>query len=636
VITGMHRSGTSLVASWLAAAGVDLGGRLLAADAANPTGYFEDLSFLDLDRRMLLAATPEGEAGHPDWGWTESERLDRGRFAAFEGAARSLLAGRSEPHGDPRTGDWLRGAPEGAGPQDPMGSVPLWGWKDPRTTLLLDFWGALLPDARYVLLYRFPWEVADSMQRLGAAVFLEHPGWAYRIWAFYNRHLLDFFNYHRERCLLLSADALLGAPERLRELLAAKLRIVLPEIPLATAGGLFSRVGGADPRVVLAAAAHPDCARLLADLDRAADLSAADLWSAPPPAGRRLAASAADGATVDLSIVIPCHDDGELLIEAVASAERSAPERTELLIVNDGSTEARTLAILDLLRRAGYRVIDQANAGLGEARNRGVREARGRYLLPLDADNRLRPGFPAAAVAVLDAAPEVGVVYGDREEFGCRAGRVTVPEFDLDGLLRANSIDACAVFRREVWEQCGGYDATMPAMGWEDWDLWIGAAERGWRFHRLPEVTFDYRVRPGSMATRLLTAEVGEPLRLHMIDKHRDLFRRRLPRLLTAQHEVELARAELAGTAAERDRLRAELDRLRDEGDGLRAERDELARQLAASEQGFTAAREERGRLEDERFRLYDELAGWKERVAAMAATRAWRLREWLLKLRRG
>ncbi len=599
----MHRSGTSLVASWFAAAGVDLGGRLLAADAANPTGYFEDLSFLDLDRRMLLAATPDGEPGHPDWGWTESERLDRGRFAAFEDAARSLLAGRSG----------------------------LWGWKDPRTALLLDFWDALLPDARYVLLYRFPWEVADSMQRLGADVFLEHPGWAYRIWAFYNRHLLDFYSRHRERCLLVSADALLGGPERLRELLAAKLGVVLPEIPLATAGDLFSRVGGADPRVVLAAAAHPDCARLLADLDRAADLSAADLWSAPPPDGRRLAA--ADATAVDLSIVIPCHDDGELLIEAVASAERSAPERTELLIVNDGSTEARTLALLDLLRRAGYRVIDQANAGLGAARNRGVREARGRYLLPLDADNRLRPGFPAAAVAVLDAEPEVGVVYGDREDFGCRAGRVTVPEFDLDGLLRANSIDACAAFRREVWEQCGGYDSTMPAMGWEDWDLWIGAAERGWRFHRLPEVTFEYRVRPGSMATRLLTAAVGEPLRLHMIDKHRDLFRRRLPQLLTAQHEVKLAQSELTGTAAERDRLRAEGDRLRVEGDRLRAERDELARQLAASEQGFTAVREERGRLEDERFRLYDELAAWQERVAAMAATRSWRLREWLLRL---
>src|SRR5947199_6137561 len=73
LLAGMHRSGTSLVASWLARAGVDLGRDLLPADAGNPTGYFEALSFLDLDRRMLLAATPE-EPGHRDWGWTESGR----------------------------------------------------------------------------------------------------------------------------------------------------------------------------------------------------------------------------------------------------------------------------------------------------------------------------------------------------------------------------------------------------------------------------------------------------------------------------------------------------------------------------------------------------------------------------------
>ncbi|HEV7516213.1 MAG TPA: glycosyltransferase [Thermoanaerobaculia bacterium] len=609
MVAGMHRSGTSLVASWLAAAGVDLGRRLLAPDASNPTGYFEDLGFLDLDRRMLREATPEGEAGHPDWGWTESERLDRARFAAHADEARALIAAQE------RSG---QGGP--------------WGWKDPRTTLLLDFWDGLLPEARYVLLYRFPWEVADSMQRLGADVFLDHPQYAYRIWACYNRHLLDFYARHRERCLLLSANALLARPEALRERLAGKLGVVLPETSLRTTSGLFSQVGGADPLIALALATHPDCARLLAELDRAADLPGPDLGSAPPLDGRRLAAD--DHRPVDLSIVIPCHDDGEFLVEAVASAERSAPERAELLIVDDGSTAARTLEVLEVLRRAGYRVIDQENAGLAAARNRGIREARGRYLLPLDADNRLRPGFPAAAVAALDADPAVGVVYGDRQEFGCRSRRVAVPEFDLNGLLRANSIDACSVLRREVWEQCGGYDGTMPAMGWEDWDLWLGAAERGWRFQRLTDVTFDYRVRPASMASGLLTAAVGEPLRLHMIDKHYALYRRRLPSLLTAQHETGLARAELAAAAAERDRLRTERD-------AILAQRDELGRQLAEAEADLAeAGRErvrlagERRRLEDERDRLYAELAAYRRRVESMAGTRAWRVREWLLRLR--
>ena len=621
VVAGMHRSGTSLVSSWLAAAGVDMGRQLLAADPGNPTGYFEDLSFLSLDRRMLHEATPEGEAGHRDWGWTESERLDRARFAAHEEAARALIAAQAAD-ADPRP----------------------WGFKDPRTTLLLDFWDRLLPDARYLLLYRFPWEVADSMQRLGADVFLEHPGYAYRIWAFYNRHLLDFYERHRERCLLLSANALLARPEDLGERLAGKLGVALPETPLRPllGSGLFARIGGADPLIALVAATHPDCVRLLAELDRAADLPGNGLWSAPPLDGRRL--SPQGDSPVDLSIVIPCHDDGELLIEAVASAERSAPERAELLIVDDGSTAARTLEVLDVLRRAGYSVVDQENAGLSAARNRGFAAARGRYVLPLDADNRLRPGFAEEAIRRLDAEPEVGVVYGDRVEFGVRSGTVLVPDFDLDLLLAGNYVDACAVVRKETWAACGGYD--LESWAWEDWELWMSVAERGWRFLHLPGVAFDYRVRPRSLGTAALRPEAGRPLQAHIVRRHQDLYVEHLPEvLLRIQDHIAARRAseaalareaaakenalrEVAGLRAENDRLAAERDRLTAERDGLAAERDCLA-----GEETRLAA--ERDRLADERDRLYAELDSVRRRVEFMAGTRAWRLRELALRLRR-
>jgi hypothetical protein len=614
----MHRSGTSLVASWLAAAGVDLGERLLPADAGNPTGYFEDLSFLDLDRRILREAVPAGEPGHPDWGWTESERLDRGRFAAYRDAARALIAAQD--------------GEEGSG---------FWGWKDPRTTLLLDFWDELLPGARYVLLYRFPWEVADSMQRLGADVFLDHPEYAYRIWAYYNRQLLEFCRRHRERCLLVSADALLTRPERLGELLARKLGIELPRLTPALVPGLFARLGSADPLIPLAVASHPDAARLLGELDGEADLSAADLWSGAPPDGRRL--TVAEG-PVDLSIVIPCHDDGEFLIEAVASAERSAPEQAELLIVNDGSTEARTLEVLAVLRQAGYTVIDQTNAGLAAARNRGFAAARGRYVLPLDADNRLRPGFVEEAVRFLDAQADVGVVYGDRAEFGVRSGVVQVPDFDLDLLLTGNYIDACAVVRKEVWTQCGGYD--VEAWAWEDWELWMAAAERGWRFLHLPQVTLDYRVRPHSLGTPALRPEKGRPLQEHIVRRHAALYLERLPNVLlhvqdhiAAQRAATVAQAqatavkekalrEVADLRSENARLAAEQARLAEEGGRLSVERDRLS-----AERDRLAG--ERDRLTGERDRLYAELDSFRGRVEFMAGTLAWRLRDLVLRIKR-
>ena len=115
-IAGMHRSGTSLAASIAAAAGVDMGDRLLRADRSNPRGYFEDLGFLSLQQRMLADATLPNDGGHRDWGWTESERLDRERFQPYRDEARALI-----------------GAHRGAG--RPWGShcgVPALVWPSPR------------------------------------------------------------------------------------------------------------------------------------------------------------------------------------------------------------------------------------------------------------------------------------------------------------------------------------------------------------------------------------------------------------------------------------------------------------------------------------------------------------------------
>jgi glycosyltransferase involved in cell wall biosynthesis len=505
VVTGMHRSGTSLVASVVAGMGVEMGRDLYPADLRNPKGYFEDTEFLAFQRQVLQACSP-ADGGHPDWGWTPEERLDRARFAAFRDTGRQLADSRSARF---RT----------------------WGWKDPRTTLLLDFWDAILDDARYLLVYRFPWEVADSMQRTGEEVFLRHPEWAGRIWTFYNRHLLEFYRRHPDRCLLVSVNALPAGLPRLVDGIRGKLAIELRDGP---AGGPFDpklfRTGDlGDPIVGLAAATDPQAFQLLEQLDELADLRAPEGWAGARKRSFRFArrAAAASERPVAVSVIVPCCNDRDFLLDAVASVERHAPDDAELLIVNDGSTESRTLEILQSLRALGYAVLDQENRGLSAARNAGVRRARGRYLLPLDADNRIRHGFVQAAVARLDADPGIGVVYGDRELFGWRRGRVRVAEFDLRTILNSNYIDACAVFRTAVWNDCGGYDEGLS--GLEDWDFWIGAAERGWRFHHLDEVAFDYRVRPGSLIEESLRPQVLERLLAHVHRKHRDLFATQLP-----------------------------------------------------------------------------------------------------------
>jgi GT2 family glycosyltransferase len=85
------------------------------------------------------------------------------------------------------------------------------------------------------------------------------------------------------------------------------------------------------------------------------------------------------------------------------------------------------------------------------------------------------------------------------EYFGEKSGRIKVPDFRLPLLAEGNFIDACALFRKSLWEEIGGYDEQMPWQGWEDWDFWLRAAMKGATFGHLDEVGFHYRCRTGSM-----------------------------------------------------------------------------------------------------------------------------------------
>jgi hypothetical protein len=509
LVAGMHRSGTSLVASLLHRSGCRMGEELLPADAHNRPGYFEDLAFLDLNRRMLAATVAADRPGHADWGWTEDMEpsgIDAGRLEAFVDEAEDLVARRG-----------LRAASVGGAARGG------WGWKDPRTSVLLDFWDARLPDARYVFVYRPPWDVADSMQRLGAAVFLRRPDFAYRIWHHYNRALVGFARRNRDRTLIVSASAVARSPARLLALVRSRFDVGLdPDGGAGVADEALLRPAEAG-LAALAAAVHPECVDVWCEMEAIADLPSGE----PRPPSLAAPARAKDA---QLAIVIPCFDHGEFLLEAIASVERAVPVQYELVVVNDGSRDRQTLEVLRHLRRAGYRVVDQDNRGVAEARNRGIREAGCSVFLPLDADNRLRPGFVEAALDVLARDRAVMAVYGDRRECGLRSGRVQVGVPDLDRLLCGNYIDACAVIRVEAWRACGGYDTNMPVQGSEDWDLWLSMLERAFTLHRLDMEAFDYRVRPDSMVSQSADPEVQAAIERYVLAKHAPFYLQHLRR----------------------------------------------------------------------------------------------------------
>ena len=120
-----------------------------------------------------------------------------------------------------------------------------------------------------------------------------------------------------------------------------------------------------------------------------------------------------------MSFVIPCFNHGELVDETVASIRQIGEEdRYEIILVDDGSTDIGCRSVLDKLAATGVHLLRQANQGLGAARNNGIRRARGRYILPVDSDNRIRPAYYHRSVEMLETDPEIGVVFSDVQFFG--------------------------------------------------------------------------------------------------------------------------------------------------------------------------------------------------------------------------
>lgn len=227
---------------------------------------------------------------------------------------------------------------------------------------------------------------------------------------------------------------------------------------------------------------------------------------------------------VRLSVVIPCFNDGQFIKEAIASVETCPHLVYEIVIVNDGSTDPYTLQILNTLRSKGYTVIDQQNGGPPAARNTGIKVAKGEYILPLDSDCRIRAAYIQKGIEILDRYPDVAVVYGDVELFGEKTGIEQIPDFDLSWLVNHNYIDNCAVYRKSVWLECGPYDINIPFKCYDDWDFWLSVAKKGYKFYHVPEVLFEYQVRPVSQSTLSRSEEKSKVVCRYIASKHAAWF----------------------------------------------------------------------------------------------------------------
>jgi len=213
-----------------------------------------------------------------------------------------------------------------------------------------------------------------------------------------------------------------------------------------------------------------------------------------------------------VSIIVPCHNGARFLAEALDSALAQTHPATEVIVVDDGSVDD-TPAVLT--RYAGrVRLLRQSrNRGPSAARNVGLRVARGEYVAFLDADDRFLPDKIARQAAVLDARPDVGLVYSGWR-FIDEQGRMLPGEGRprgegdlLPALLLGNPIHPlAAVVRRALVDEVGGFDETL--RGCEDWDLFLRLSRHGMRWASVEAALGEYRVHPAQShgQTRMMLA----------------------------------------------------------------------------------------------------------------------------------
>ncbi|MEA2431946.1 MAG: hypothetical protein QOI19_2419, partial [Thermoleophilaceae bacterium] len=164
----------------------------------------------------------------------------------------------------------------------------------------------------------------------------------------------------------------------------------------------------------------------------------------------------------DTTAVVTCFNYGAYLREAVDSLLGQAGNAPHVVVVDDGSTDPATHAALDALPES-VEVVRQANAGVVGARNAGFARARTPYVLFLDADDRLAPGALELLRRALADRPDASFAYGHHRYFGAWETVMRFPPYDALRLLDRHLIGLTTLARRELLDDCGGFDPAFEA-----------------------------------------------------------------------------------------------------------------------------------------------------------------------------
>jgi glycosyltransferase involved in cell wall biosynthesis len=292
----------------------------------------------------------------------------------------------------------------------------------------------------------------------------------------------------------LASGNLKGVCIGFRNWMARNLRIPIAQVPLP-------RLAGSLPGSSLAPAANPLAVPIDYDpaLLPAERLKDRKKWMAR--VFKRI-----EPLKAKVSVIVPCYNYGKYVKEAVDSVLAQSYRDLEVIVVNDGSTDPHTLKVLPKLDQPSrqVRVLNQKNQGLSMARNNGAANAKGDFLVFLDADDTLDEDALALMLYQFVLDPAAAAVFPQQHFFGDQELVWACQEFNAYDLLWAAHVTVCLMIRRDIFDKSKKYQPSMK-YGYEDWEFSLGLAGKGWRPRLIPLPLFNHR-RHG----RTMTAEAHD------------------------------------------------------------------------------------------------------------------------------
>jgi len=243
-----------------------------------------------------------------------------------------------------------------------------------------------------------------------------------------------------------------------------------------------------------------------------------------------------------IDAVITSYNQGEMILQAVASLCRQTRMPSQIIIVDDGSTDSVSLSVLKQIEYSTDYPVHvyvhyQNNQGVAAARNTGIRMTNAPFVLVLDGDDSLNPDFVESVTALLHKNPKMVAASSWLQTFGVLNTVVKPDGGRISAFLSHNCCAASHILRRSAFDQCGGYDDTMQS-GFEDWEYFIRMLETNmdaW-IGIVAKPLINYRTAPAS--SNITSMKQRKKLMRYIIRKHQSSYQKYLTEALLGIEQI--------------------------------------------------------------------------------------------------